>query len=64
MKCETCLLDDQFLYPLYSPDEQRHRYQLGQITHKLPQDMNRHERRAASKIQHMWCGEHKERDNA
>ena len=58
--CEKCELNDNFLYPLYPPSEQSCRYAAGYKTHKLPRDMNRHERRAARKIQHIWCGEHQQ----
>jgi hypothetical protein len=59
--CETCKLNGGFLYPIYPPHEQSRRFHAGEVTHKLPKDMNRHERRAARKIQHIWCGEHEEK---
>lgn len=44
-------LDDNFYYPLYESEEQRCRYAAGHVTHKLPSEMNRRERRRVLKAQ-------------
>ena len=49
------ILDEDVYYPLYSPHIQRMIYGTGRVTHKLPREMDPHERQRV---------ERRERSNA